>query len=261
MPTCLVFAADHRNIESWTLPFIRITDNNSSALNIMQDKQLMKYKDVLSEVSRMMYVYRNIHTFGKLTYIGFCHYRQFFAQTMSNQPLLKTSNNAYLYTVMTPNDHVLKIQQEQADGLLGFEFPEIIFTEQDLVSWFKALNKTLDYLKIPDGLVDFTLQSIYHNIPSKLLPFFIASQKNLNIYHSNIFTLHISVFNEMMQIFENIFNEVITHYESNYANIADQFSSRWFGYLFEYLYSNTYFHALELSKERKFAYANMLKIV
>jgi hypothetical protein len=102
-PNILIFAADHRKTADYSLPFIRVTDNEYSVLNIMNNEKLFKYKDILSEVSRMMYIYENIKTFGKVDYIGFCHYRNFFTDLkIKNKKQIKTSNKKFFNNILTP---------------------------------------------------------------------------------------------------------------------------------------------------------------
>lgn len=264
IPSILIFAADHRTNINWDLPYIRVTDNKQSILNITQQKQLFKYRNILSEVSRIQYIYRNLNSFGKIDYIGFCHYRSFFAYMPNNNvPQVNTSDIKYLNNILSPVDQLSIISNNKVDGILNYPYPEIITDSANIVDWFKYLNNYLDYLHIPESLIDCCVTSILKYLPIQLKQYFINAQKNLNIYHANIFTIKIEIFKTMMQIFEKVFIDVVNHYEQTYANTSkiNTFSNRWFGYLVEYLFTNTYFHAIQLAGLYKFSHCQLLKMV
>ena len=115
-PTILIFAADHRKDIKWDLPYIRVTDNKESILNILNETDLFKYRNILSEVSRIQYIYRNLNTFGKVDYIGFCHYRSFFAYIPEeNIPQINSSDKKYLNNILSPTDQLSAILHNNVD--------------------------------------------------------------------------------------------------------------------------------------------------
>jgi hypothetical protein len=163
-----------------------------------------------------MYIYRNLNSFGKIDYIGFCHYRSFFAYLPEhNSPQLNTTDVKYLDKILTPVEQMQIIKSNNIDGILNFAYPETITFEKpdNLINWFKKLNSMLNYLNIPEPLIDYCDIIIKKYIPEDLKPHFIEAQKNLNIYHANIFTVRIEIFKEMMSIFEQAFCDIKKYYE------------------------------------------------
>ena len=98
-------------------------------------------------------------------------------------------------------------------GILNTAYPEIKTNATDIVQWFKDLNNYLDYLHIPEDLIDCCVKSILTHISAELKPYFLEAQKNLNIYHANIFTIKTEIFVQMMETFEHVFSDVIKYYE------------------------------------------------
>lgn len=264
-PSILIFAADHRTNINWQLPFIRVTDNTESLLTILNQPDLFKYRNILSEVSRIQYIYRNLNTFGKVDYIGFCHYRSFFAFIPEKRvPQLNTSDTTFLNNILSPVDQLNIILRNNVDGIINYAYPEYTYPGvTNIVEWFKELNNRLNYLQIPEDLIDCCINSINKYLPEWIKPYFITAQQTFNIYHANIFTIKTEIFKQMMYTFEKVYTDVINLYEQKYGDQDKHksFSPRWFGYLVEYIFTNTYFHALQISNKYKFCHCQLLKLV
>ena len=124
--TIQIFASDHRTNIQWNLPFIRVTDNTSSIVNFNNDSFLYQNKDYLSEVARMLFVYKHINDFGNPSYIGFCHYRRFFASIPNKNIVIEDNSNLFDTNILTPNDQFTILKNNNADCILEYPFYDTI---------------------------------------------------------------------------------------------------------------------------------------
>lgn len=248
--TIQIFASDHRKDAVWNLPFIRITDNDS-CISIKQDQFLYDNRNVLSEVARMIYAYKYLQEFGNPEYVGFCHYRRFFANLDVNAYWYETSDERFTSKILTPLQQLQLIKQNNADGIIEYHFPEVAFNVSNINDWFKALNKFLPYLQIPEVLIDYSIQQFYDNIDDSLKPFFKQAYNIMHIYHQNIFTVNREVLDI---IFKPLCKSVsaIIRFEDMQQFDKTTYSNRWLAYIIEYLFTNVLFHALELSNKYTF---------
>lgn len=121
-----IFASDHRKNINWEFPFIRVTDNYDSAVNIVNDKFLFDTRDYLSEISRMMYAYKHLADFGNPDFVGFCHYRRFFANIVG-VPAIVVEDHARKYhdKVLTPTQQHNIMVHNNIQAIVEFPFYDI----------------------------------------------------------------------------------------------------------------------------------------
>ena len=112
--TIQIFSADHHKDSIYILPFIRVSDKIECPVNICNDRFLHENRDILSEVSRILYINKHLDDFGNPDYIGFCHYRRFFANLNIKAPLLDTNDLRLLDNVFNPIDQLALLQQNDA---------------------------------------------------------------------------------------------------------------------------------------------------
>ena len=248
--TIQIFSADHHETAIYKLPFIRVSDKKECPINICNDDFLYANRDILSEVSRILYINKHLDDFGNPDYVGFCHYRRFFANLSIKSPQLETSDLNLLNSVFNPIDQMAILQQNNADGIIEEEFLEVRTGATNMLDWFKDINKMLNYLQIPTELIDYSYQTFLNEIPNWIKQDFIESLNIMPIYHSNMFTFKSQLSKEMLDALQKSVEKII-QYESNNLFDRRRYSSRWLGYVIEYLYTNVYFHALEKSKKVK----------
>lgn len=250
--TIQIFASDHRKNVEWNLPFIRVLDSNDAAINFANDSFLYENRDVLSEASRMIYIYEHLSEFGNPDYVGFCHYRRFFADVKVDAPWLETSDHSFEKMILNPSDQLRMIQASNVNGIIEHHFLEVQFNGvQDINTWFKALNQFLERLRIPEELIDFSIDQFYQNVEDWLKPFFVQAYSIMPIYHQNIFTVDRTTLDLVMKPLCKSVREILK-FEADGSFQKKKYSGRWLAYIIEYLFTNVMFHALELTGKFKF---------
>ena len=242
--TIQIFSADHHKDSIYRLPFIRISDKIECPVNICNDRFLYENRDILSEVSRILYINKHLDDFGDPDYIGFCHYRRFFANLNIKAPWLDTNDLRLLDNVFNPIDQLALLQQNDADGIIEEEFLEVCTGATNMLDWFKDINRMLDYLQIPLELIDYSYQIFLNEIPDWIKQDYVSSLNIMPIYHSNMFTFKRELGKEMLDALQKSVEKII-QYELDCHFDRNAYSKRWLGYVIEYLYTNIYFHALE----------------
>ena len=252
IPSIIKFACDFRkNIRKWDLPFIRLGDAGSdSKINIHDDFYNDKYRPSMSEMDKIFWVSQNIHEFGNPDFVGFCHYRRFYAKI--NYKLLDIQSFDFNRKLLLyPEEEVFLINNNNAVG--SSMFPILVLDDSRYPS-YKYIWEQMYYFLLNASKTENTLVlSAEENIKlfDKFLEFFDdnfklclqqAFEKKEN-YVCNIFTLKRDVFTQFSNAAMNsliYFNENITD------NIRRRLHPRYLGFYCERLLS-CYLHALQMN--------------
>lgn len=237
-----IFSCDHRKIDEWNLPFIRVGTgfNNNSAIKDSTEENILKqYDKLFSEGTSMWWIWKHLSDFGGADYIGFCHYRRFLTVLKPNYGVFPiciapTSKLAELKQyILTPEQQLNILQTYKADGLMPIAFPDYGYYEkcnsvQELM--FEESNRPDIQLNMPKELCYKAFDILLNNTPDKYKDNMKLTFSDLAGYHFNLFTLS----NELFQLYNEIVWKSCFDIESfalqnKYANLHQ----RWIAYLLE----------------------------
>jgi len=78
----------------------------------------------------MLFVYKHIKDFGNPNYIGFCHYRRYFAICKDwlhqNKIVIEDFDNKLSDCILSPIDQLCIIKKLEIDGILEFPFLDVV---------------------------------------------------------------------------------------------------------------------------------------
>lgn len=263
-----IFASDHRQIYNWSLPFIRISHSNE-VINFASDCFLYKYKDLISEAAKMLFVYKHIKDFGNPNYIGFCHYRRYFAICKDwlhqNKIVIEDFDNKLSDCILSPIDQLCIIKKLEIDGILEFPFLDVVNANkyETIIDMFNNVINTMSNinaqnncpLNIPQIVINHWIEAFEKNLPNEFKPYFKYALNHKDAYHSNIFTVKKEICDIYFPLLEILILDIIEFIHSNNIQISNL---RWLSYIIEYLFSNIFFHIMSISRKFKFTYCQLL---
>ena len=266
--TIQIFASDHRTGIKWSLPFIRIA-HSSDVINLASNEFLYKYKDLLSEPAKMMFAYKHIDEFGDPEFIGFCHYRRYFAlcsQQYQNRIVIEDPDHKLTNCILSPTQQLMLMNKFNVDGLLEFPFLDEINADkkyQTIVDMFNNVINTMSNinaqntcpLSIPYAIIEHWIEQFEKNLPIDLKPYFKNALACKSVYHSNIFTARKEICDIYFPLLDILITDMIKFVDHNCIQIPN---SRWLAYVIEYLFSNIFFHILLMSGKFKFMHCQLL---
>ena len=263
-----IFACDHRSNVKWQLPFIRISHTNK-VINLASDKFLDSNKDLMSEPAKMLFIWKHIEDFGNPNYIGFCHYRRYFAickdQPYQNKIVIEDPDCMLSNCIMSPIDQLFAIKSTNTDGILEFPFLDVV----DAMKYTTVIDMFNNYinvmpninlqnshpLNIPHNVIDHWLNTFKKHLPLDFKMYFDKALMHKNVYHSNIFTMRRDICDLYFSLLQILVVDIINFVDYNKISIIN---TRWLSYVIEYLFSNIFFHILSMSGKFNFMHCQLL---
>ena len=266
--TIQIFASDHRMNTEWHLPFIRIL-HTSNVINLASDEFLDRHKDLMSEPAKMLFAWKHIEDFGNPNYIGFCHYRRYFAickdQPYQSRIVVEDPTHKLSSCIMSPIDQLFAMKNAKVDGILEFPFLDTVDANkyQTVVDMFNNVINTMPGinaqnhcpLNISPKVINYWVEEFEKRLPAEFKPYFKDALASKLVYHSNIFTARKNICSMYFQLLESLVIDVVKFVDDNQIQMDN---SRWLAYIIEYLFSNVFFHLMIMSRKFKFAHCQLL---
>lgn len=267
LKTIQIFACDHRKIDNWKFPFIRLGtgfNNNASIKDITGESICTKENDILyGEGTAIWWLWKHLADFGKLDYIGFCHYRRFLSITKPNfgiYPITLVDDNMkdnIIEKILSPEQQKLLIQKQNIDGILPMKFYDYTYVKgcTTLSQLMKAESDAKNImLNMPYQLCEKVFEFLVDATPNEYKDNILKTMTDMNTYHFNVFTLTRKLF----ELYCNIIFKAceLTKQYAQQQNYYKNLNPRWIGYIME-RYSSCIFKMF-INSGKKFIEVPML---
>ena len=244
-----IFAADHRKNVDWQLPYIRLGNCQSDAINKITTVPLLHHK-ILSEVAQAIDIKNKWKEYGSPEWLGLCHYRRFFTLLSEDKPLIDMTESQFQPSMCcTPIQQIAILKQYNADMLcfarvrsysqLVASSIKNVFDEMQLYGYKVGLNMSNEQLVKAFDILRYCM-------PKELVVHFDTAMQKTTIHCCNIFTTRAEMFCQWASILEESY-EIC---KEEFDKVSNSFNRRWFAYLSE-RFTSIILDAFELSGRKK----------
>lgn len=246
-----IFAADHRRNIDWNLPYIRLGNCQSDAVNIITTVPVL-YHRLLSEIAQAIDIKNRFAEFGSPSYLGLCHYRRFFTSSFKNILLVDLQEHEFKPEMCaTPLFQLAALKRFNAD-ILCFARVKSYNADDDskvnsLIDELELYGKKVN-LNMSRSQIESAFDLLYMNFPEDLKPYFEKAMKQKTIHCCNIFTSKAEIFCQWASLQETMFavcKKAFAFAGPDFYNL----SHRWFAYLSERI-TSVYLDSLVLSGKK-----------
>ena len=244
-----IFAADHRKNVDWQLPYIRLGNCQSDAINKITSVPLLRHK-ILSEVAQAIDIKNKWKEYGSPEWLGLCHYRRFFTLATKGEPLIDISEDQFQPNMCcTPIQQLAILKKNDAD-MLCFARVKSYFDKEE-----STINNIIDEMQLYGSKVNLNMSReqlekafsiLNYCMPNELAMYFDAAMHKTTIHCCNIFTARAEMFCQWASLLEDTYNICKEEFSKESIN----FNKRWFAYLSE-RFTSIILDAFELSGRKK----------